>query len=166
MLYAEKLVLLKEFLSRPHRHVDYYIGLLEKMGDIKKNYRDYLTNDDKPFTCDDVLHRLYNLDYRESSALLTMLTREDHFCETFYERYDAGEYDAVINHMIEFIESIEPILCPICGQYEFDEEGDYDICEICFWENDPLQNEDHDYAGGANVLSVNEYKEKYEKGLR
>ncbi|MCD8036061.1 MAG: hypothetical protein LUE88_01570 [Clostridiales bacterium] len=21
--------------------------------------------------------------------------------------------------------------CPVCGQYEFPEEGSYDICEVC-----------------------------------
>lgn len=44
------------------------------------------------------------------------------------------------------------IKCPVCGQYEFEEEDDYDICPVCFWENDSLQNNDPDCAGGANIL--------------
>jgi hypothetical protein len=51
------------------------------------------------------------------------------------------------------------IQCPVCGAYEFDEEGDYDICPICFWENDGLQNDKPDLFGGANHLSLNCYKE-------
>ena len=45
--------------------------------------------------------------------------------------------------------------CPVCGQFEL-EEGSCDICPICGWEDDNVQNADHNYAGGANSLSVNE----------
>jgi hypothetical protein len=53
------------------------------------------------------------------------------------------------------------IKCPICGKYDFAEEDDYDICTICGWENDGLQMSQHDYAGGANWLSVNQARENY-----
>ncbi|MBR1736146.1 MAG: hydrolase [Firmicutes bacterium] len=46
--------------------------------------------------------------------------------------------------------------CPVCGRYEFEEENDFDICGYCGWENDGVQDNDHNYAGGANELSVNE----------
>ena len=29
--------------------------------------------------------------------------------------------------------------CPCCGYQSLDSDGDYDICEICFWEDDPYQ---------------------------
>ena len=46
--------------------------------------------------------------------------------------------------------------CPCCGYYTFDEEsdGNYDICEICFWEDDPIQLKDPTYEGGANHVSL------------
>ena len=50
--------------------------------------------------------------------------------------------------------------CPVCGKYEFEEYDDYDICPVCNWENDGLQYNDHNYAGGANDLSVNEAMKK------
>lgn len=34
------------------------------------------------------------------------------------------------------------------------ESGSYEICPVCFWEDDPVQNEDIDYAGGANEVSL------------
>ena len=42
--------------------------------------------------------------------------------------------------------------CPCCGFYTFDEkpDGNYDICPVCFWEDDPIQSEDIEYEGGAN----------------
>lgn len=54
------------------------------------------------------------------------------------------------------------IECPVCGKYKFREEGDYDICPVCDWENDGLQLANPDEDGGANELSLNEYKKEYE----
>ena len=54
--------------------------------------------------------------------------------------------------------------CPVCGKFEFEERGSYDICKVCGWEDDQIQEEDHNYKGGANKMSVNEAKEAYKKG--
>lgn len=51
--------------------------------------------------------------------------------------------------------------CPVCGKYEFEEYSSYDICPFCKWEDDGLQGDDHNYAGGANHLSVNEARIEY-----
>ncbi len=53
------------------------------------------------------------------------------------------------------------IKCPVCGKYTFDRENDFDICDTCGWENDGVQYSDHNYAGGANDLSVNEARIEY-----
>lgn len=50
------------------------------------------------------------------------------------------------------------ILCPVCGKFEFEESDDYHICPVCKWENDGLQYDNPDDAGGANHLSLNEAK--------
>ena len=46
--------------------------------------------------------------------------------------------------------------CPCCGFYTFDSkpDGTYDICEVCFWEDDPIQLDDPDFEGGANNVSL------------
>ena len=49
-------------------------------------------------------------------------------------------------------------LCPVCGKYEFEEEDWYEVCPICGWEDDSLQRDDPDYSGGANDMSLNEYR--------
>ncbi len=46
--------------------------------------------------------------------------------------------------------------CPICGQTKLKDE--FDICEVCFWENDAYQYENPNNGGGANILSQNDYK--------
>ncbi len=42
--------------------------------------------------------------------------------------------------------------CPCCGYKTLHEKppGTYDICPICFWEDDPVQFDDPSYEGGAN----------------
>jgi hypothetical protein len=46
--------------------------------------------------------------------------------------------------------------CPCCGHKTLDEgpPGTYDICPVCFWEDDPVQFDDPDYEGGANRPSL------------
>ena len=54
--------------------------------------------------------------------------------------------------------------CPVCGQYTFKSgPGSYEICPICGWEDDKAQYKDPTLKGGANKLSLKEYKEQYEK---
>ena len=52
-------------------------------------------------------------------------------------------------------------VCPVCGEYVFEEPGLYDICPICGWEADPVQYEDYNYRGGANSESVNEARTRF-----
>lgn len=47
-------------------------------------------------------------------------------------------------------------ICPVCGQSKFDDE--FDICNVCFWENDTYQSDNPDEDGGANRLSLSDYK--------
>ncbi len=49
------------------------------------------------------------------------------------------------------------VVCPVCGKTEFQSECDYNICKYCGWENDDWFDE-----GGANYLSLVEYKKRYE----
>lgn len=55
--------------------------------------------------------------------------------------------------------------CPCCGFYTFDERphGNYDICPICYWEDDPIQLEDETYEGGANHVSLQQARENFAK---
>ena len=53
--------------------------------------------------------------------------------------------------------------CPCCGYYTFPEKpgGSYDICPVCFWEDDAAQLRDEQYAGGANRVSLAVARENY-----
>jgi hypothetical protein len=46
--------------------------------------------------------------------------------------------------------------CPCCGYRTFRDPGygSYDLCPVCFWEDDDLQLSEPDYRGGANDVSL------------
>ena len=51
--------------------------------------------------------------------------------------------------------------CPVCGFTTLRDDRDYSICAICMWEDDPIQAGDPDFWGGANDLSLKDYKAKW-----
>jgi hypothetical protein len=52
--------------------------------------------------------------------------------------------------------------CPCCGSRTSQRlRRAYDICPVCFWEDDPVQFDDPDYEGGANVVSLNEARRNF-----
>nr|WP_072043120.1 CPCC family cysteine-rich protein [Kosakonia radicincitans] len=44
--------------------------------------------------------------------------------------------------------------CAYCGSKTITEPGNYEICPVCKWEDDPAQSSDRSFAGGANTLSL------------
>ncbi|HEY9683395.1 MAG TPA: CPCC family cysteine-rich protein [Oculatellaceae cyanobacterium] len=48
--------------------------------------------------------------------------------------------------------------CMCCGHPTILERGSYEICEVCNWEDDPVQANYPDMSGGANEESLNEAK--------
>lgn len=53
------------------------------------------------------------------------------------------------------------IPCPCCGKMMVEE---YDVCDVCFWENDPVQLWKPNTRGGANVMSLNEARKAHAEG--
>ncbi len=49
--------------------------------------------------------------------------------------------------------------CPVCGKTIFKDE--FEVCNFCGWEHDLVQEDDVKYPGGANDLSLIEYKQLY-----
>jgi len=57
----------------------------------------------------------------------------------------------------------EKFACPCCGYKTFKEQpnGSYDICQVCFWEDDPIQLDNPDYEGGANRVSLKQGQKNF-----
>ena len=76
-----------------------YYKLLEDLGDLKKNYSDYMTTE--PINIDEELDRVPEADYELCTALLTALLREDHFNNgSFQRRQRAGEVNMILERML------------------------------------------------------------------
>lgn len=55
-----------------------------------------------------------------------------------------------------------PYPCPCCGHLVFQEPpGSYDLCPICFWEDDAVQLRWPEYEGGANRPSLIDSQKNY-----
>lgn len=57
-----------------------------------------------------------------------------------------------------------PHKCPVCGKYEFPHMNSFDICPVCGWEDDGVQEDDPDEEDCANHMSLNEAREAYKAG--
>lgn len=52
-------------------------------------------------------------------------------------------------------------VCACCGYRTLDREGSFDICPVCWWEDDPAQRKDPEFAGGANAKSLRQARESF-----
>ena len=50
--------------------------------------------------------------------------------------------------------------CPCCGKTQVEE---YEVCDVCNWENDPVQLWKPTLKGGANNMSLNEARIAFER---
>lgn len=55
--------------------------------------------------------------------------------------------------------------CPCCFCYTLSEPppGTFEICEVCYWEDDDIQYNDPNCSFGANQESLNQARENYRK---
>lgn len=52
--------------------------------------------------------------------------------------------------------------CSCCEYYTLSEaNGSYEICPVCYWEDDEVQDSNPAYAGGANVICLNMAKQNF-----
>ncbi len=50
--------------------------------------------------------------------------------------------------------------CPCCSYLTLNRKNEYDICKVCFWEDDGSENIENMYSG-VNKLYINEAKENF-----
>ena len=53
--------------------------------------------------------------------------------------------------------------CPCCGYYTFENEpnGNYDICQVCFWEDDPMAYKFPEADSCSNFVSLVQARKNY-----
>ena len=102
MTNTEKQRVLQDLKNTETCSVSSYYEALENLEDMKYNYGDYMITE--PIDCQEELKRLPEADYDLCCALLTMLLREDHFCNgSFERRYNAGEVKLILDRMLALL---------------------------------------------------------------
>ncbi|WP_080402945.1 CPCC family cysteine-rich protein [Burkholderia ubonensis] len=48
------------------------------------------------------------------------------------------------------IETNCEVQCPCCDFFTLSEQGEWEICSVCFWEDDGFRFDDLDFPSGAN----------------
>ena len=69
----------------------------------------------------------------------------------------------------EFVQRLEGIWertaalrqCPCCDYFTLGERGSYEICRVCFWEDDGLDIDDLDRPSGPNHMTLREGRENF-----
>ena len=99
----EKIVLFQKLNTEKITDAETFYETLEKCDALKTNYHDYMTT--APIDCDKELLRLPRADYDLCCALLTMLLREDHFCNgSFARRQRMGQVKPIVEQIIHLLE--------------------------------------------------------------
>lgn len=57
--------------------------------------------------------------------------------------------------------SASKFACPCCGFLTLDEPGEWEICPVCFWEDDPVQTAERTSHTGANKCSLLEARQNF-----
>lgn len=55
-------------------------------------------------------------------------------------------------------------ICPVCGGHKFTEV--FEICPICNWENDYVQEQNPEWRNCANEMSLNDARQAYLGGKK
>ena len=53
--------------------------------------------------------------------------------------------------------------CACCGEKSLPADSVFEICPVCGWQDDDIQNDDPDFDGGANEMSLRQAQEAYAK---
>lgn len=75
----------------------------------------------------------------------------------------AGALATIAEHEIQRAPARYLRACSCCGCRTLADlsPGSYEICPVCFWEDDLVQSEDPAFSGGANRVSLNEARSNY-----
>jgi hypothetical protein len=70
--------------------------------------------------------------------------------------------DALSRHPELASPQAAPYRCPCCHHRTLDVRGEYDICPVCFWEDEGQDSHEADNISGANgSLSLTQARENY-----
>jgi hypothetical protein len=92
----------------------------------------------------------------ELSADVLADAAEEADCVALWAALAAAAHEmGLADRVVRWVSKTNRFPCPCCGHLVFKEApGSYDICPICFWEDDPVQLRWPQFGGGANRPSL------------
>lgn len=126
---------------------------------FRLGYRDFILEKETG-DINDIINKYNKVSLEDVQSLADQVIGEKSLVISVTNNSDIIGEDELTETLLKCRECIsKKHICPICNEYKFDEE--YDICPICDWEHDLVQENDEDYSGGANELSVKEARILY-----
>jgi Cysteine-rich CPCC len=55
------------------------------------------------------------------------------------------------------------VACLCCHNITLPQDSRYEICPVCSWESDPIQNDGENYNGGANTITLKQARLNYQE---
>ena len=82
------------------------------------------------------------------------LSRTKRILEVLKTPEDFDKYDLGCNKKYK---------CPCCGNYTLSEVDSFEVCPVCYWEDDNLQRLSPELEGGANKVNLINARKNYKK---
>ena len=117
--------------------------------------------------CFNKYKRVFYLDWGNIKTDYELIHVDETIPQLYFQnslKYDSitdGELDKIIETLKSKEIEYPPYKCKMCGMKDI--KHIFEICDFCGWEDDGIQNDDHDYSGGANQMSFNQYKKFWEE---
>lgn len=115
---------------------------------------------ESPRASDSIAWTSYQRGLREPALVAELFIPRDRRSEgrAWFE-----SYSAMLDASVVASQEGGPYRCPCCRRLTLEERGGFDICPVCFWEDDGQDDRDADIVrGGPNGgLSLTEARENY-----
>jgi hypothetical protein len=88
------------------------------------------------------------------------MEEQENYIDNFNERRDFFQrnFPMKIAHQRTDVNSADILKnsCPVCGYLTLDERASHDICGICFWQDDGIDDFEENEGSGPNHMTVKE----------
>lgn len=113
------------------------------------------------FTAEKSWNELILIDIKDWKEDCTPLIDWKDEISDYYDEDEIIPFNIAVSKLSHSIQQENEYTCPVCGHKTFEHENDFNICPVCNWENDGVQEMNPDSTSGANHLSLNQARERF-----
>jgi Cysteine-rich CPCC len=126
------------------------------------------------FSADNPCPQTRNFSYTDTLAVSLRdnleMKEQEHYYVNFNKRRDYFEknFALKIGKQRTDVKSEEILKnsCPVCGYLTLDERDSFDICAICYWEDDGIDDFEVNNDSGPNHMTLKEGREIFQEAKR